>query len=156
MLKVFGADDERIYKSGFQKCLNVYPELLADPYTKATLRDLKKSLEGELWSGKFKLDCKYTFVLPDFYAVCENWFMGIENPNGLLADGEVSCKLFEDNKELDCLRSPHLFLEHAIRKNTTSDSSTNSRECIQDWFCTNAVYTSCHDLISKILQFDDH
>ena len=156
MLKVFGADDERVYKSGFQKCLNVYPELLADPYTKATLRDIKKSLEGELWSGKFKLDCKYTFVLPDFYAVCENLFMGIENPKGLLANGEVSCRLFEDGKELDCLRSPHLFFEHSLRTNVTLSGNINNNEQVQDWFCTDAVYTSCHDLISKILQFDDH
>lgn len=156
MLKVFGADDERVYKSGFQKCLNVYPELLADPYTRATLRDLKKSLEGELWSGKFKLDCKYTFVLPDFYAVCEHLFMGIENPLGLLANGEVSCRLFEDGKELDCLRSPHLFFEHSLRTNVISGGNLNFDERLEDWFCTDAVYTSCHDLISKILQFDDH
>ena len=154
MLKVFGADDNHPYKSGFQKCLNMYPELLSDPYTRTTLRDIKKCLECELWSGKFKLDCKYTFVLPDFYAVCENLFMGIENPKGLLADGEVSCRLFEDSKELDCLRSPHLFFEHSLRTNVTLGGNVNDNECVQDWFCTDAVYTSCHDLISKILQFD--
>jgi hypothetical protein len=152
MLKVFGANDERKNKTGFQKCLNIYPELLADPYTKATLRDLKESLEKDLWAAKFKLDCKYTFVLPDFYAVCESMFMGIENPIGLLADGEVSCKLFEDGKELDCLRSPHLFFDHPIRTNMTSNGSLNKNEALQDWFCTDAIYTSCHDLISKVLQ----
>ena len=156
MLKVFGANDERKNKTGFQKCLNIYPELLADSYTKATLRDLKESLEKDLWAAKFKLDCKYTFVLPDFYAVCENMFMGIENPIGLLADGEVSCKLFEDDKELDCLRSPHLFFEHSLRKNVTFGGNVNKNELIEDWFCTDAIYTSCHDCISKILQFDDH
>lgn len=156
MLKVFGANDERKNKTGFQKCLNIYPELLADPYTKATLRDLKESLEKDLWAAKFKLDCKYTFVLPDFYAVCESMFIGIENPTGLLADGEVSCKLFEDGKELDCLRSPHLFFEHSLRKNVTFGGNVNKNELIEDWFCTDAIYTSCHDCISKILQFDDH
>ena len=154
MLKVFGANDEKKNKTGFQKCLNIYPELLADPYTKATLRDLKESLEKDLWAAKFKLDCKYTFVLPDFYAVCESMFMGIENPTGLLADGEVSCKLFEDGKELDCLRSPHLFFEHSLRKNVTFVGNLNKNERIEDWFCTDAIYTSCHDCISKILQFD--
>lgn len=154
MLRVFGADEERKNKTGFQKCLNVYPELLADPYTKATLRDLKESLAKDLWSAKFKLNCKYSFVLPDFYAVCENMFMGIENPTGLLADGEVSCRLFENGKELDCLRSPHLFFEHSLRKNVTFGGSLNKNERIEDWFCTDAIYTSCHDCISKILQFD--
>ena len=28
------------------------------------------------------------------------------------------------------------------------------QEMIREWFGTNAIYTSCHDLISKILQFD--
>lgn len=147
MLKVFGADDERIYKSGFQKCLNVYPELLADPYTKATLRDIKKSLEGELWSGKFKLDCKYTFVLPDFYAVCENLFMGIENPKGILGRDEISCRLYPEGVELDCLRSPHLSIEHFVKDNTINDVTT-------EWFNTDAIYVSVDSLLSKILQYD--
>ena len=28
------------------------------------------------------------------------------------------------------------------------------QEMIREWFGTDAIYTSCHDLISKILQFD--
>lgn len=147
MLKVFGATDERLYKNGFQKSLNIYPELLSDAYTRATLKDVKESLERDLWSSKFKLECKYTFVIPDLYAFCENLFLHIENPCGLLESSQVSCKLYGDEQELDCLRSPHLYLEHAIRTNTT-------RGKLQEWFKTDAIYASCHDTISKILQFD--
>ncbi|MDE6149357.1 MAG: hypothetical protein K2F81_04590, partial [Ruminococcus sp.] len=48
-----------------------------------------------------------------------------------------------DGLKLDCLRSPHLYREHPIRLN-------NIKEC----FNTNAIYISCHDLISKIVQCD--
>ena len=48
---------------------------------------------------------------------------------------------------MDCLRSPHLYREHAVRKNRVDDEKSK-------WFITNGLYTSCHDLISKILQFD--
>lgn len=147
MLKVFGASDDRQNKTGFQKCLNIYPELLADPYTKATLRDLKESLEKDLWAAKFKLDCKYTFVLPDFYAVCENIFMGIENPKGILNREKISCRLYDGGLELDCLRSPHLAVEHAVRENIIDDKT-------KEWFNTDAIYVSVDSLLSKVLQYD--
>jgi hypothetical protein len=38
--------------------------------------------------------------------------------------------------------------EHAVRKNVIDDEKSK-------WFTTDAVYTSSHDLISKILQFDN-
>ena len=38
-------------------------------------------------------------------------------------------------------------MEHAIRNNVTSEK-------IEKWFTTKAIYTSCHDVISKILMFD--
>ena len=147
MLKVFGASDDRQNKTGFQKCLNIYPELLADPYTKATLRDLKESLEKDLWAAKFKLDCKYTFVLPDFYAVCENIFMGVENPKGILNREKISCRLYDGGLELDCLRSPHLAVEHAVRENIIDDKT-------KEWFNTDAIYVSVDSLLSKVLQYD--
>lgn len=145
MLKVFGATGYNKNMNGFQKCLKLYPELLSDPYSRATLKDIKHSLETDQWAAKFKTSGKYTFVVPDLYAFCEYLFLHISNPKGLLSNGEVSCKLFKDNIELDCLRSPHLYIEHAIRTNRHVDS----------WFNTDAIYTSCADCISKVLQFDN-
>lgn len=147
MLEAFGAIDDNSYKNAFQKCLIKYPELLNDAYTRQSLRDLKNSLEKELWSAKFKVNGCYTFLLPDLYAFCEWLFLHKEYPNGLLSGGNVHCSLFQYNKEVDCLRSPHLYMEHAIRNNHTSDK-------IEKWFTTRAIYTSCHDIISKILMFD--
>lgn len=144
MLKVFGVTPWNNNKTNFQKCLEKYPELLSDTYSRQTIRELKNKLECDLWSARFSINGKYTFVIPDLYAFCEWLFLHNENPQGLLQDGEVCCKLFDNNKKLDCLRSPHLYLEHSVRINKTNIN----------WFDTNAIYISCHDLISRILQCD--
>lgn len=145
MLETLGVSDNKseYQLNDFQKCLRIYPELLQDPYCKQTLNDLKKKMESDLWSARFKLDGRYTFVVPDLYAFCEWLFMHIEKPNGLLQDGQVSCRLFNIGEELDCLRSPHLYCEHAIRTNVYNT-----------WFTTNGIYISSHDFISRILQCD--
>lgn len=143
MLKVLGVDEDN-NGNYFQKCLSIYPELIGDLYSRETLRNKKVSLENDLYSAKLKVGGKYTFVIPDLYAFCEWLFLGIENPKGLLENKKVCCKLFDDGIKIDCLRSPSLYKEHAVRTNDIKN----------DWFNTNAIYTSCFDTISKILQFD--
>ena len=147
MLRAFGAAELAKCKNGFQRSLNIYPELLSDSYSRETLKDIKNNLENELYSGRLKLDCKYSFVVPDLYAACEYWFLHINDPKGLLQNGEVSCRLYKSGIELDCLRSPHLYIEHAIQNNVVNRTT-------KEWFTTDAVYASCHSPISKILQFD--
>lgn len=164
-----------------QKAISMYPPLINDEFIKVNIRDVKDSKVKRFKYGKLDIRGKYTFLLPDFYAACEYWFMGIENPKGLLNDGEVFCWLFRNDDELDCLRSPHLYREHPIRKNMAYDENkilkqkvaeynnqcnvkelrqiskeTERQLKIRRWFSTDAIYTSCHDLISKVLQFDDH
>lgn len=141
-------------KTAFQKCIELYPELMNDEYAKSHLRRIKDSIIKKCRAGKLDVDGKYTFILPDFYAACEYWFLGIPTPNGLLDNGEVFCWLFRKSEELDCLRSPHLFLEHGIRKNVACRSYGDRQQRLREWFCTDAVYTSCKDMISRILQFD--
>ena len=147
MLEVFGANKSYANKNAFQECLQLYPELLSDPYTKEILRQIKKNLVKEAKSAKLDLSAKYMFLIPDLYAYCQWLFLGDENPNGLLQDGEVSCWLYRSVDKLDCLRSPHLYREHAVRRNVVNQQT-------RKWFSQNAIYTSCHDLISRILQFD--
>ena len=98
-------------------------------------------------SAKLDIKGKYTFLIPDLYAFCEYLFLDNDNPKGLLDEGQVYCRLYKHIDKLDCLRSPHLMLEHAVRNNVIDDVKNK-------WFNTIAIYTSCHDLISKILQFD--
>jgi len=154
-LDFFGVnlDDEDIDKKDwFQKSLMVYPELLTDPASKDDLRDLKNSMVKKYRGAKLDVIGKFTFVLPDLYAFCEWLFMGVENPLGLLEDNEVFCRLYKNINKLDCLRSPHLYVEHAIRHNVYNKKYRNQR--LSEWFDTDAIYTSTHDLISRILQFD--
>ena len=147
MLSAFGVTDTNTNMSSFQQALKIYPELLQDIYTKTMLRKIKKSMIQNYKSAKLDVQGKYTFIIPDLYAFCEYLFMGVSSPIGLLADGEVFCKLYPRTQKLDCLRSPHLYKEHAVRNNIVNEDKSN-------WFLTNGVYTSSHDLISKILQFD--
>ena len=147
MLEVFGATEQNQKKNSFQECLSIYPELLSDPYTKEMLRQIKKNLVKEGKSAKVDLSAKYMFLVPDLYAFCEWVFLGDTNPKGLLNNGEVSSYLYRNISKLDCLRSPHLYREHAVRTNVVNAQT-------RKWFSQKAIYTSCHDLISKILQFD--
>ena len=65
-----------------------------------------------------------------------------------MGNGEVYSKYHKDGTELACLRSPHLYREWPIRTNRRSEE-------LDKWFGdTECIYASCHDLISKVLQFD--
>lgn len=145
MLQALKADENSVIP--YRKALRIYPDLLREAYSMEALKSLKKRMILDAKSGRIKCLNKRLFAIPDLYACCERWFLGIENPKGLLEDGEVYCRPWQDYDEVDCLRSPHLYMEHAIRK------VNHSEEC-EEWFQTNGVYTSCHDLISRILQFD--
>lgn len=145
MLKTLKADinSEQPYKVA----LALYPELLRETYSRNSLKDIKKRMVLDAKSGKIKCANKRVFVLPDFYAACQYWFMGEKNPKGLLAKDEIACKIFRRHNKADVLRSPHLYLEHSIHKITHDQN-------VYDWFYTNAVHTSVHSLVSRILQFD--
>lgn len=148
MLAAFGVEERKECNgNSLQKALSIYPELLQDIHCRETLKQTKASLVKQAKSGRIRIDGTYTFVSPDTYAFCEWLFLGIEDPKGLLNTGEVYCDLFEDDVKLDCLRSPQLSLEHAIRINKLKD------EC-KKWFKTHCIYTANKDMISKILQFD--
>lgn len=152
MLEALGVTTYSNCKSKFQKALSIYPALLNDTYAKDVLRSMKNSLLKKYRGGKLEISGKYTFLMPDFYAACEYWFLGIKEPLGLLQNKEVYCRLFRKSPKLDCLRSPHLFKEHAVRNNVIIDEDRD--RIISEWFQTDAIYTSTHDMISKILQFD--
>lgn len=147
MLKVMGVVDSNKNKNNIQQALEIYPELLNDTYCKDILKQVKKSIVKEGRAAKVDVKGKYTFICPDLYAFCEFLLLNDKNPKGLLEDGEVYCILYKDEKKLDCLRSPHLYLEHAVRNNIVDKEKKR-------WFVTNGLYTSVHDAISKILMFD--
>ncbi|MDR0123154.1 hypothetical protein RFW13_17145 [Bacillus pumilus] len=148
MMKVMGATENRKFRSPLQDALLLYPQLLNDDYVKETIKNKKKSLVKDAKSGKLQVEnSRYTYLCPDLYAFCEKLFLGISNPNGLLNGSDVYCSLY-DSGDIDVLRSPHLYREHGIRNNTRN-------KLLDEWFITKGVYTSIHDPISKLLQFDN-
>ena len=154
MMDILGIKPSNNNLTPFQQAIKLYPPLLSDVYVKDTIREVKNSLLKKYRSGKLEVTGKYTFVLPDFYAACEHWFGHIETPQGLLADGEVFCNLFRRANKLDCLRSPHLYREHPVRNNIACFDYGKRAENIREWFITDGIYTSTHDLITKIVMLD--
>ena len=147
-MRLLGATENNRYKSAMQEALLIYPELFKDSYNREILKQTKKSLVKQAKGGRLRVNGKYLFLSPDLYAFCEWLFLGEQNPQGLLADGDVYTNQYRDEETLACLRSPHLYREWAIR--------TNRRGLELDyWFGgTKCIYTSCHDLISRYLMFD--
>lgn len=154
MMDILGITPYNTKMAPFQKAVKLYPALLNDTYAKDIIRIIKNSLLKKYRSGKLEVNGKYTFLLPDYYAACEYWFGHIENPKGLLENKEVFCRLLRQYDKLDCLRSPHLYKEHAVRFNTANKKYGGRAEKICEWFTTNGIYASTHDLISKILMYD--
>lgn len=147
-MKILGATDYNQTPNYFQQALMIYPELFRDVYHKEILKQTKKSLVKQAKGGRLNVRGRYQFLSPDLYAFCEWLFLDEKEPVGLLKNGEVYSKLNKDGAELACLRSPHLYREWAIRKNKR-DENTNK------WFGdTKCIYTSSHDLITKIVQAD--
>lgn len=154
MMDILGITPYNTNMTPFQKAVKLYPALLNDTYAKDILREVKNSLLKKYRSGKLEINGKYTFLLPDYYAACEHWFGNIDNPVGLLENNEVFCWLFKRYDKLDCLRSPHLYKEHAIRFNVSNEVYGSRAKYIREWFTTDGIYASTHDLISKILMYD--
>jgi hypothetical protein len=148
-LKVLGATEDNENRTPAQECLLLYPELLQDVYYRDELKNMKDSIEKWAWAGKLDIYGKYLFVIPDLFAFCQHLFLGKNNPSGLLENGEVYSALFSKCEKLDCLRSPHLYREHPVRTNV------GDNPLCQKWFSERGIYTSCHDLISKVLQNDN-
>lgn len=147
MLRLLGANENEKRQNYFQKSLSIYHPLLNDEHSKQAIKDRKKSLVKDAKAGKILLEgTKRSYISPDLYAFAEWLFSKKIQPKGLLNNGEVSCKLFE-NEKLDILRSPHLFREHCTRQNILNKKT-------EKWFISNCIYTSVHDMISKQLMFD--
>ena len=127
--------------------VSIYHPLLRDEYYRATLRDIRRRMILDARSGRIRCANKRLYVLPDLYAMCQYLFLGDEHPTGLLQNGQVAARLFRDAGKVDCLRSPHLYMEHAVRNVVNNPN-------VYRWFTTNAIYVSVHDMISRILQFD--
>ncbi|HBJ1650346.1 TPA: hypothetical protein LA460_000250 [Clostridium botulinum] len=139
----------KYYKTNLQKALCLYPEMIQESYVKSMLSDNLNKKKKQAKFGKFKVDAKYTFAIPDIYAWMENVFNNVENPKGILTHAyQSSCRLYKNVKHIVTNRSPHLYRELGIRINVINNKT-------KKWFITDGCYTSSHDLITKLLQNDN-
>lgn len=145
-LKATKKNEKRNY---FQEALRIYPEMLTSAYVKDKISKTITKAKKEACSGKIKIkNSRRVFILSDPTAFSDWLFGGNKNPKGYLKDGEVYCNLYKTETKLDVLRSPSLSFEHAIRNNVRATNGNYK------WFITDGLYTSCHDVISKVLLFD--
>ncbi|NRT90202.1 hypothetical protein OD350_24810 [Clostridium beijerinckii] len=149
MLKFLEATKEDNNRDYFQEILRLYPEMCNSDYVKEQISQKIKSAKKEAMSGKLVIpNTKRMFLIPDIVAFMDWLFTGNENPKGYLKENEVYCNLYKGIDKVDILRSPHLSFEHSIRNNVATDIN----KC--EYFTTNGMYTSTHDLITKIIQAD--
>lgn len=153
MLNVLGADEKKNDKMNWlQKSLIIYPEMLKDFYVKTLLKNTKDSMIKKFRSGKFNINGAYVFAIPDTLACLQWWFTDMDKSNlsnfGFVKKDNVSCKLFSDEEEIDCLRSPHLDHAHCIRNNQINDDT-------KKWVKSYGVYIGMTDIMSKLLMYDN-
>lgn len=153
MLNVLDANEKRNNNMNWlQKSLILYPEMLKDFYVKTLLKNTKDSMIKKFRSGKFNINGAYTFAIPDTLACLQWWFTDMDKTQiekfGFVTEGHVSCNLFDNKEELDCLRSPHLDHAHCIRKNQINDST-------KKWVKSAGIYIGMKDIMSKLLMYDN-
>lgn len=153
MLNVLGANEKKNDNMNWlQKSLLLYPEMLKDFYVKTLLKNTKDSMIKKFRSGKFNINGAYVFAIPDTLACLQYWFTDMDKSDlskfGFVREGNVSCRLFQNNEELDCLRSPHLDHAHCIRKNQINDQT-------KTWTKSNGIYIGMKDIMSKLLMYDN-
>lgn len=152
MLNILGANEDKNNRmSHLQRALILYPEMLKDFYITTLLKNTKNSMIKKIKSGKFNINGSYIYAIPDTLACLQWWFTGERDLNKLgfvVGNGNVSCNLFEDGEELDCLRSPHLDHSHCIRINKKSED-------IKKWMVSDGIYIGVNDIMSKVLMYDN-
>lgn len=148
MIKIASKDDDYI-----SMALEVYKDLVYDEYIQNKLESKFKSERNDARGNKLILkDSLYSYICPDLYAFCTWLFCGIANPKGIIPRNYVYNSFYNDKpyEVVDCLRSPHLYVEHGIRKLVKNDILEKCRE----WFNDFDTIVSSHDLLCRLLMFD--
>lgn len=147
---------EILSEPNLSNAIKAYPELIQDKYIQKKMENKFRSERREACGNKLILkDSLYAYICPDLFAFCEWLFCGIENPKGIIPREQVYCSFYNEEpynkyEVVDCLRSPHLYMEHGIRKLVKDEVLEQCKE----WFVGDDLVVSSHDLLCRILQFD--
>ena len=126
--------------------------MVYDEYIQSKLESKFKSERSDARGNKLILkDSLYSYICPDLYAFCIWLFCGIENPQGIIPRNYVYNSFYNDKpyEVVDCLRSPHLYVEHGIRKLVKDDVLEKCKE----WFNDFDTIVSSHDLLRRLVIF---
>lgn len=146
-LNALGANKPEPFQNGFQKSLQLLPELLGDAYTQEELANQYDTKYRSANSGRLESNGRYHYIVPDPIALFEACFLG-RKPVGVLKAGEVWVKHMPSGHKVDVLRSPHMHTtEHTIR--TIAPYRT-----AMVFMDTDAVYINVHDLLPRQLMCD--
>ena len=148
MVKIMGKDGSYLALS-----ISAYNDLVYDKHVQKDLEAKFRSERTDARGGKLILkDSLYSYICPDLYAFCTWLFCGVENPEGLIPKDCVYNSFFNgmDYDKVDCLRSPHLYIEHGIRNLVKGDVLEKCKE----WFNDYDTVVSSHDLLCRLLMFD--
>ena len=148
MIKTASKEDDYI-----SLALEQYKELVYDEYIQSKLESKFKSERNDARGNKLILkDSLYSYICPDLYAFCTWLFCGIKNPKGIVPRNYVYNSFYNDKQYdiVDCLRSPHLYVEHGIRSLVKDETLDKCKE----WFNDYDTIVSSHDLLCRLLMFD--
>ena len=146
-LAALRADRTNVHSTGFQKALNLLPELLGDAYTQEQVAMLYDNRYRTACSGKLESNGRYRYIVPDPIALFEACLLGIQ-PKGVIRAGEVWQRNLTSGHKVDVLRSPHMYsTEHCIRK------VAQYRRAFE-FLDSSALYISVFDLTARQLMCD--
>lgn len=148
MIKMVSREDDYI-----SLALGIHKDLVYDKFIQNKLEDKFQSERNDARGNKLILkDSLYSYICPDLYAFCTWLFCGISNPKGIIPRNHVYNSFFNDKEYeiVDCLRSPHLYVEHGVRNLVKDDILEKCKE----WFNDNDTIVSSHDLLCRLLMFD--
>lgn len=148
MIKMVSRKDDYI-----SMALGIHRDLVYDKFIQNKLEDKFQSERNDARGNKLILkDSLYSYICPDLYAFCTWLFCGISDPKGIIPRNYVYNSFFNDKEYeiVDCLRSPHLYVEHGIRNLVKNDVLAKCKE----WFNDYDTIVSSHDLLCRLLMFD--
>ena len=146
-LAALRADRTNIHSTGFQKALNLLPDLLGDAFTQEQVAMLYDNKYRTACGGKLESTGRYRYIVPDVIALFEACLLDIQ-PKGVIKAGEVWQRDMTPGHKVDILRSPHMYItEHCIRK------VAQYRKAF-DFMDTDAVYLSVWGTDARQLMCD--
>lgn len=123
-----GLNDKNVMKSdNVAKALMVNRELINDPYVRTRIERMIQKKIRLAKISTIDVDGNFALISGDPYAMCEDIFMNIENPKGLLGAGEIYHKFWQDKgvQEVVCMRAPMCAHFNVVKQKISYDDKAS-------------------------------